>query len=756
VNAIGIALIWCVVQVTLIGILASGLYLLAHRFRPAAAASVAFSGLVTIIVLSLLAFSPWPRWIRGMGASSPGGSTKVSAQQEMSGDLESEDPRSQEISDESAIAGPVSDNRLRLGTEAPRPTILQDFLSPRVENPTGGWRWPAQAAAILLALAAFGVGWLAVGIFAVRLQRKTSIPVNDRELTELIDVLCAELDCLRPIEVRQCDNLVTAATIGWRRPTLLLPSDWRTWTDDERRAVLAHEIVHARGHDCLTLFCGQLALILHFYHPLLHWLADHLRLEQELAADAAAARVSGGQHKYLTTIAELALRQQDRPLLWPARTFLPTRTTFMRRVIVLRDKKLSNQPVSSISRLIAAGTVLLGGLLVVGLRGPATYADAAEPSPAAQEAGKEFVRLGSVGESSPDKRSIGGSGHAISFHRPAEAKYLATVQIYASRYGLPQPPQEDIHLYVLDKNQKVLHDFLFPYSLFARGPQKWQKLYLPATEVPEEFQIGLSFNPHQTKGIYLGLDKNVEESHSYIGLPESGYKPVPEKYDWMVRAFLVSDASKAKVRKGPNVGRLADAEDSPNPSEANNKQPVRLSYVGETSADKRSIGGSGHAIAFHRPADAKYLAMIQIYASRYGLPQPPQEDIHVYVLDKDHKVLHDFLFPYSLFARGPQKWQKLYVPATEVPEEFQIGLSFNPHQTKGIYLGLDKNVAESHSYIGLPNDGFEPVPEKYDWMVRAFLVSDASQVKVPKGPSLGRAADAAGLPKRSAGAGMEE
>ena len=97
---------------------------------------------------------------------------------------------------------------------------------------------------------------------------------------------------------------------------------------------------------------------------------NRLRLEQELAADAAAASVSGGQRQYLATIAELALHQQDRPLLWPARTFLPTRTTFLRRIAMLRDSKLRLDRLSPAARLTAVGAVLLCGLLVAGLRGP--------------------------------------------------------------------------------------------------------------------------------------------------------------------------------------------------------------------------------------------------------------------------------------------------------------------------------------------------------------------------------------------------
>ena len=61
-NTLGIALVWCVVQVTLIGLLASGLYILLRRMRPAAASPAVLTGLLMVVILSLLALSPWPRW----------------------------------------------------------------------------------------------------------------------------------------------------------------------------------------------------------------------------------------------------------------------------------------------------------------------------------------------------------------------------------------------------------------------------------------------------------------------------------------------------------------------------------------------------------------------------------------------------------------------------------------------------------------------------------------------------------------------
>ena len=61
-NTIGIALVWCAVQVTLLGLLTMGLYAVVRRLRPAAAAPIVLSALMTVAILSVMALSPWPRW----------------------------------------------------------------------------------------------------------------------------------------------------------------------------------------------------------------------------------------------------------------------------------------------------------------------------------------------------------------------------------------------------------------------------------------------------------------------------------------------------------------------------------------------------------------------------------------------------------------------------------------------------------------------------------------------------------------------
>jgi beta-lactamase regulating signal transducer with metallopeptidase domain len=377
-NTIGIALLWCVVQVTLIGLLAAGLYLVARRLRPAAAASVVLTGLATVVVLSLFVLSPWPRWTIHRLTTPPAAldSAPVSLPTEQGAKTARLDNSRPSSAGEGQPVKTSGGNAVSIKNRPSSATILwqtllDELAAPQAAAQSDAWRWPAVMAVLLLAAMACGLGWLLLGVAAVRWQRLRSRPVVDGPLLALVEVLRAELGCRRRVEVRQSDDLTTAATIGWRRPVLFLPADWTTWTVAQRRAVLAHEIVHARSHDFIALLLGQIGLSLHFYHPLLHWLIGRLRLEQELAADAVAASVSGGQRQYLLTIAELALRRQDRPLFWPARSFLPTQTTFLRRIAMLRDSKVRIDRLSPVTRLITVGAVLLCGLLVAGLRGPA-------------------------------------------------------------------------------------------------------------------------------------------------------------------------------------------------------------------------------------------------------------------------------------------------------------------------------------------------------------------------------------------------
>ena len=246
---------------------------------------------------------------------------------------------------------------------------------------------------------ALGLLRLATGLWVMRRLRLRSEPLLDPAWRDTLDILRAEMRCMKPVELRFSADLDTAATIGWHRVLIFLPADWQTWDDAERRAVLAHELAHVCRGDFLTGLLAQVCLASQFYHPLAHWLSARLRLEQELAADAWSARLSGGTLPYLTTLAQLALRRDDRSLGWPARAFLPSRGTFVRRIEMLRNSKhVRHVWLSSTSRFLTMGGLASLGLLIAGFRGPlATPAVTAQTAAAANDQAGDSPRLPGTG-----------------------------------------------------------------------------------------------------------------------------------------------------------------------------------------------------------------------------------------------------------------------------------------------------------------------------------------------------------------------
>ena len=262
-----------------------------------------------------------------------------------------------------------------------------DRLGRRVAEPSVRVRsWGRILAAVALAGTAAGLLRLAIGLWAVALCCLRGRRVDDPGMIGLLEELRCAMGCRWPVALREVSDLTTPATAGRRRPVLLLPDNWRSWSATERRAVLAHELAHTIRGDYATGLLARLAVVLNYFHPLVRWMASRLQLQQEQAADAMGARFAGGPGRYLVALSSLALRQDVRSPGWPARAFLPARGTLIRRIAMLRNESNSkpfDRPLSSTRRLLTVFGLLSLTIGVATLRSPARGA-ADGPSRAAK------------------------------------------------------------------------------------------------------------------------------------------------------------------------------------------------------------------------------------------------------------------------------------------------------------------------------------------------------------------------------------
>ncbi len=362
-----IAIVTAGIQVTLVALLAVVVIAWAGRRSPRTGANLAAAALVACALLSVVAVAPLPYWWAWNAPTGPQVQPTADAVYEA-------------ISNSSSDVGGW---RIPLG----RLTALLSATAPTPARPEAGWNaWTIVGGAFLAGLAVATVRLLS-GVWAVAAIRRRSAAVTDAAVSAQVDEIRREFGVAGAVAVRRSAAVGTAATIGWRRPVILLAADWPTWELAERRAVLAHELAHVRRRDYLTSLLAAICRTAHFYHPLVRWLAARLRLHQELAADSLASAAAGGREIYLRALARMALRQDAVVVAGMARPFLSDGSSLIRRIAMLRVTK-DNLPLNRATRWGLTAMLGLAAFGTSAIRGPAqgpiitgALADAADVPP---------------------------------------------------------------------------------------------------------------------------------------------------------------------------------------------------------------------------------------------------------------------------------------------------------------------------------------------------------------------------------------
>jgi len=150
------------------------------------------------------------------------------------------------------------------------------------------------------------LGFQFVGIVGVWRLRRRSRPITDAAWKQLADNAASELGLRRRVTLIENDRAVMPMTWGVLRPVLLLPSERESWSGDQRRIVLLHELAHVKRLDFLTQLLDRLACALYWFNPLVWLAAYRLRVERERACDDCVLRAGARPSDYATLLLEAA------------------------------------------------------------------------------------------------------------------------------------------------------------------------------------------------------------------------------------------------------------------------------------------------------------------------------------------------------------------------------------------------------------------------------------------------------------------
>ncbi len=210
--------------------------------------------------------------------------------------------------------------------------------------------------------------WLMIAVFLlfIRIVSYLLLLRNIRKNSVLVDCPQIRDYTKRCVQVRVSNSLCSPLLLGVFRPTLLLPG--KELFPEQLHYVLAHECVHLQRQDVLYKWFLTLVKCIHWFNPVMYWIAGRVNLDCELSCDRAVVRGNGENETkaYAETILALLSGSNTRQI--PLTTGMTGKKKALKqRFYLLKENKNISKRVTILSivlaLLIAAGGWIASGIL---------------------------------------------------------------------------------------------------------------------------------------------------------------------------------------------------------------------------------------------------------------------------------------------------------------------------------------------------------------------------------------------------------
>lgn len=208
--------------------------------------------------------------------------------------------------------------------------------------------WAVVAGALLLRLL--------YGMFAVRRIIHGATPLDAPEWQDLLFNIADRLGLDDPPVLLESRDIHMPFAAGIRQPTIVLPAECRSWSAEQRDAVLIHELGHIRRRDLHGHTLGRITCALYWFHPLAWTAARRLRDASERACDDLAIRLGARPSEYAQHLLDIvtAVRHSHTPT---AAIAMARRKEFEGRMLAILDPALSRASASRLRTVLLSATL---------------------------------------------------------------------------------------------------------------------------------------------------------------------------------------------------------------------------------------------------------------------------------------------------------------------------------------------------------------------------------------------------------------
>jgi beta-lactamase regulating signal transducer with metallopeptidase domain len=400
----------------------------------------------------------------------------------------------------------------------------------------------------------FGVAWFSLrsagGFVLLERERRKQSRVVKHRVLEICHTLQDRLGIQRVVQYCECKWLQAPAVVGWFRPVVFLPASVLTGLSEEQlRAVIAHELAHIRRFDAFVNVFQVCVETLLFYHPAIWWLSRQIRAEREHCCDETAVSECGNAVEYARA---LTLMEQWRSA--PGFAMAANRgplTERIRRVLGLRTLGAGTRGLGLAGGLLFVTAALGAGSALLGIAHPAVAEASLLLHAAASSKGPQPPAVQSAPTPKPSAAQNASPAASPAPAAPTGSSYIDAMKAA----GLPDLSIDDL---IALKTQGVTPEYVRQIHELGLHPDADGFVGLKVQGVTPEYIRGLralGFNPDQDQIIGMKVQGITPE---YVeGLKEVGIKTDADE----IIGMKVQGVTPDYIRELRALGLHIDADD---------------------------------------------------------------------------------------------------------------------------------------------------------------------------------------------------
>lgn len=131
-------------------------------------------------------------------------------------------------------------------------------------------------------------------------------PVDNPEVLDILSEVCEEKNITTPIEIYTTPLVSSPLLLGITKKYIVLPHE--NLTIEQLHSILSHEITHYKNMDIYYKWFMQLIVCIHWFNPVVYFIAKVMNKECEYACDEATTRhfTKEEYYQYGATLIEMA------------------------------------------------------------------------------------------------------------------------------------------------------------------------------------------------------------------------------------------------------------------------------------------------------------------------------------------------------------------------------------------------------------------------------------------------------------------